>query len=147
MSTAQDSQPLTPSGVWRRFAAMGYDMLLLASVLFAVSGLAVAVAGGPIASGNVAFQLYLLFITFLYFAVFWKRAGYTPGMRPWRIRVERLDGSALDWRKTVVRFLAAWVSLAAFGLGFLWAFWDVEKRMWHDRLSGTRVVKDWNLYK
>ena len=140
-------QPTTPSGVWRRLAAMGYDLLLLASVLFAVAGLAVAVAGGAIAAGNIAFQLYLLFITFLYFAVFWKRAGYTPGMRPWRMRVERLDGSALRWRETVLRFFAAWLSIAALGLGIVWAFFDPERRMWHDRLSGTRVVKDWSLYK
>ena len=147
MSGAEDPYPITPAGAWRRLGAMGYDLLLLASVLFAVSGLAVAVAGGAIASGNVAFQLYLLFITFLYFAVFWKRAGYTPGMRPWRIRVERLDGSALGWRQTVLRFFGAWLSFAACGLGVLWAFWDADKRMWHDRLSGTRVVKDWSLYK
>jgi uncharacterized RDD family membrane protein YckC len=147
MSSAEHQQPLTPASAWRRFAAMGYDLLLLAAVLFAVSGIAVAVAGGAIASGNVAFQLYLLFITYLYFAVFWKRAGYTPGMRPWRMRVERLDGGSLGWRQTVLRFSGAWLSLAACGLGFFWALWDADKRMWHDRLSGTRVVKDWSLYK
>lgn len=147
MTSGPEPQPTTPSGAWRRFAAIGYDLLLLASVLFAVTGVAVAVAGGAIAAGNVAFQLYLLFTTYLYFAVFWKRAGYTPGMRPWRMRVERTDGGPLRWRDTLLRFFGAWLSLAALGLGFVWALWDPQRRMWHDRISGTRVVKDWTLYK
>ena len=145
--TEAAADPVVISSPWRRLAAAGYDLLLLVAVLMFSGALAVAFVGSAIEAGNPAFQAYLLLSIFLYFAIFWKRAGYTPGMRPWRMRIERLDGSPLGWREVMVRFAMGWVSLAAFGLGFLWAFFDSERRMWHDRASGTRVVKDWRLYK
>jgi hypothetical protein len=36
--------------------------------------------------------------------------------------------------------LAASLSWAALGLGFLWQLWDPEKLTWHDRLSNTRLI-------
>ncbi|MBM4416055.1 MAG: RDD family protein, partial [Chloroflexi bacterium] len=29
----------------------------------------------------------------------------------------------------------------ALGLGYLSSLWDNERRTWHDRLAGTRVVR------
>ena len=35
---------------------------------------------------------------------------------------------------------AAWLSLLALGLGYLWVWIDPQGLSWHDRLSGTRLV-------
>ena len=39
-----------------------------------------------------------------------------------------------------LRFVAALLSWAAVGLGFLWQLWDRDRLTWHDRISGTRIV-------
>jgi uncharacterized RDD family membrane protein YckC len=40
----------------------------------------------------------------------------------------------------VRRLAAAALSWLALGLGWLWILVDPQRRAWHDRLSGTRVV-------
>ena len=72
---------------------------------------------------------------------FWVRGGQTLGMRAWRIRVVRADGGALTWRQSVARFAAGVVAAAPAGLGLWWSFLDADKRGWHDRWTGTRVVR------
>ena len=70
----------------------------------------------------------------------WTRGGQTLGMRAWRCRLVAADGEPVGWGQTVARFAAALVSWAALGLGFWWALADPERRTWHDRWSGTRIV-------
>jgi len=89
-----------------------------------------------------AFQLYLYAICVLYFTWFWTHGGQTLGLRTWRLRVMAADGcSEVDWRSALLRALAAQLSWLALGLGYLWALWDRDGLTWHDRLSGTRVVR------
>jgi uncharacterized RDD family membrane protein YckC len=126
----------------RRLAALFYDILLLLAVLLAGSALVVALRGGEaVPPGNPLFRAYLVVLAFLYFAVPWVRSGQTLGLKAWRLRVERHDGGGLTPRDALRRFLLAAVSLLPLGLGLLWAAFDREGLAWHDRLSGTRVVR------
>lgn len=143
---------MTPSAsAGRRLGALLYDTLLLLAVLFAATALFVAVAGwlgaatGAIEADSPLrhpFQLYLLGVTYAYFGGFWTRAGYTPGMRAWRIRLRRADGGAVGWADAARRLGAAAVALLPAGLGLLWMLVDRDGLAWHDRLSATRVVRD-----
>lgn len=75
----------------------------------------------------------------------WRRGGQTLGMRPWRIRVIAAEGtqapSILSTRALWARYAVGTLSLLAGGLGFWWAWFDRERRTWHDRASGTRLVR------
>ncbi|MDX5378684.1 MAG: RDD family protein, partial [Halomonas sp.] len=68
------------------------------------------------------------------------RGGMTLGMQAWRLRVQTRSGNAITLRQSLVRYLVAWLSLAAFGLGYLWVLFDTERRSWPDIASDTRVV-------
>jgi uncharacterized RDD family membrane protein YckC len=142
--TLEESASVTPL---RRLAAAFYDLILVASVVFLGAGIAVAVVGDAVQSGTVWFQVYLVTLMYAYFVGFWCRAGYTPGMRPWRVRVESANGRRIHVTEASLRFAYGWISLLACGVGFLWAFVDSNKLMWHDRWSGTRIVRDESLYK
>lgn len=78
----------------------------------------------------------------LYATVSWRRGGQTLGMRPWRLHLRGADGqvpgSAALWR----RYAMGTLSLLAGGLGFWWAWVDRDRLTWHDRYSGTRLVRE-----
>jgi uncharacterized RDD family membrane protein YckC len=143
-STA-DSLPPTP-GLLRRLAAIFYDLLLLFALLAVATTLFTLPFGMPEGWAFLAFQ-WLLFeiIPLLFFTGFWWRGGQTLGMRSWRLRVVRMDGSPLSWSDALKRHLAALLSCLTLGLGFIWVVIDAEGLAWHDRLSGTRLIRIDNL--
>lgn len=130
--------------------ALVYDALLLLAVLLGAGGLFVGIAhwltglDAAIRVGNpllMPFRLYLLGVVYLYFAGFWVRVGHTPGMLTWKLELVRADGGAPTWRDAAVRLLSTLASLAACGAGWLWILFDRDRLAWHDRLSGTRIIR------
>ena len=129
-----------PVGLLRRLAAIAYDACLLFAVLFVATALVLPFTGGQaVAPGNRLFFLYLLAVSYLYFAWFWTHGGQTLGMRAWHIRVRASDGGAVTWKRAALRFLVSLLSWGALGAGFLWAAFDARRRAWHDRLSHTTL--------
>ena len=108
-------------------------VLTLALVLFR-GGEAV-----PPASGW--YEALLLTAHFAFFGISWTRSGQTLGARAWKLRVTAMDGGELTWRLAALRYLSAWLLLLPPGLGFLWAWRDPDGLCWHDRLSGTRMIR------
>lgn len=135
-----------PAGLPRRLAALLYDSLLLAALWFVTAALVLAASRGLLSlPDRPLWLLYLLragllLVTFLFWAGFWTHGGQTLGMRAWRLKLVGDTGGPISWRQAVGRFLAAFVSLAPLGLGYLWILIDPQRRAWHDRLSGTWVV-------
>jgi len=131
-------------GLLRRIAIMTYDALLLIAVLLVAAALVVVPLGVgfgiAVQGSSLWFRAYLTLVTMTFFCGFWIRGGQTLGMRAWRVRVVRNDGSALGVTQALVRWFSALLSWAAFGLGFLWILVDRERLAWHDRLSRTRLV-------
>lgn len=133
----------TRCGLLRRFAAICYDLLLLAAVLFAFTWATLLVRGGAaIAPDTVWYQLSLLAVSLLFYGWFWTHHGQTLGMRAWKIRVVRADGAPLSWRDALKRYFAAWLAALPAGLGYWWALLDSDAQCWHDRLSRTRLRVD-----
>lgn len=142
--------PSTPSpdtaGLARRLAALVYDSLLLLGLWFATAALLLAASGGQLSHADrptwllVLLRASLVLVTFLFWGGFWTHGGQTLGMRAWRLRLVSDDGGPISWRQAVRRCLAALLSLAVLGLGYLWIPIDPQRRAWHDRLSGTRVI-------
>lgn len=138
-ATNHHLQP-TPA-LLRRLAAILYDSLLLAAVVFALTALVLPLTGGKaIAAGNWLYRAYLLLGAFLFFAGFWTHGGQTLGMRAWRIKVQQSNGQMITWPQALLRFGFALVSWLPLGAGFWWALVDKQGKAWHDRLSATEIV-------
>lgn len=138
MNLPRVSAAQEPVGVPRRLGALFYDAILLIAILLLATALALAVTKGQLDSHGLAFRAYLLAIIFGFYAWFWTHGGQTLGMRTWRIRVERLDGTTIRWWQALIRLAIAMVTL---GIGLLWTFWDPDRRALYDRVAGTRVVR------
>lgn len=80
-------------------------------------------------------------VTGLYATLSWRRGGQTLGMRPWRLRLVATRGEPPAWRALWLRYAVGTVSLLAAGMGFWWAWLDRDRLAWHDRASGTRLVR------
>ena len=80
-------------------------------------------------------------VTGLYATVSWRRGGQTLGMRPWRLALTTADGAPASLRALWLRYAVGSLSLALGGLGFWWAWVDRDRLTWHDRASGTRLVR------
>ena len=128
--------------LWRRFAALAYDTLLLTATLMCFTLLVLLIRQGEsIPPGTWWFQSALAAIVTGFFAGFWTHGGQTLGMRAWRIRVVAADGGPVTWPRALLRFAAAWLSLLPAGLGFWWSLFDAENRCWHDLIARTRVIR------
>jgi uncharacterized RDD family membrane protein YckC len=148
--------PLAYAGFWVRGAALSLDLLILQlawSVLAMVWGaLGFAPLPAPPTSNAwpammAYFQAMMPFlaafagISFLYNTVFVKAFGATPGKLLLGLTVVRADGKSMSWSVAAWRCVAISFSQMMFGLGYLMAATDPEKRSLHDYLAGTRVVR------
>lgn len=120
---------------------MLYDGLIILALMMLAAALALPITKGEhIAFQDPLFTLYLMSIWFAYFAWCWKRMGQTLGMRVWRIHlVTETEGGFSVW-SCLLRFVGAFISAAAAGLGYLWSFFDKKKRCWHDMLSKSQLI-------
>lgn len=154
----------------RRLASLGYDTLLFAAIAIVVGFLTVPLArpgaGAAVAphvpdlrARSVSFAL-IFAVGALYFGWSWSGDRRTLAMKTWKLGLERRDGSRVDGRTALLRYVAAWIgpalALAAYvalrpfdlgahaagllALNFAWALVDPERQFLHDRIAGTRLV-------
>ncbi|MEX2149088.1 MAG: RDD family protein [Steroidobacteraceae bacterium] len=100
-----------PASLFRRMAALSYDLLLMAALLLVLTfALLPLTAGEAILTsthgliGHLYHALQLL-LAFGYFGICWTRGGQTLGMKAWRIRIETVDGRPPNWGNAIVRFM------------------------------------------
>src|SRR5688572_10112720 len=88
------------------------------------------------------FQLYLIALAALYFGWQWRHGGQTLPMKTWRVKLVTREGGPLTVTHVLMRFLFALAGTAALGTGYLWALFDPDGQFLHDRLAGTRIIRD-----
>jgi uncharacterized RDD family membrane protein YckC len=141
ISRSDSGDPAATAGVWRRFAAGFYDLLLLAAVWMLITLILIVLRGGEAVSpGALPYQLLLFVVAAAFYISSWLRGGQTLGMRAWRIRLEKSSGAAMDLRTGLLRFASGLLTIASGGVGLLWLWIDRDGLTWHDRLAGTRVI-------
>lgn len=128
-------------GIGRRLTSMLYEGLVVFSIsLIGFLLPQVALAGFGMAASAKQLWLHLVILLMLYFVWCWLNGGQTLPMKTWKLRIANPDGSPLRPAQALLRYLAAWPSIALFGLGILWAIFDRDKQFLHDRIAGTRIV-------
>lgn len=145
-SLSDTQHPIAP--LWRRLIAMVYDILLVAAVVVLYGFIIILLKhllGIPMPEGERAasgpiFFTGMVVTVYLFFCGFWVVKGQTLGMRTWRLRVEGPSGQNLNWKTALIRISSASLSLAAFGLGYLWSIVDKNNHCLHDHISQTRIV-------
>ena len=105
-----ESKTGASAGLFRRLAALLYDLLLAIAIAFVATAAMLPLTHGEAiltATQGIVAQLYhavLLLAVFAYFGWCWTRSGQTLGMKAWRIRIEGMDGRRLRWGEAIARF-------------------------------------------
>ena len=95
---------LFTSSLIRRFAAIVYDLLLLASILFVATALVLPFNAGQAFEAQIFYLLYLLIISFIFYGWFWTHGGQTLGLRAWKLQVLTFDSQSISWLQAFWRF-------------------------------------------
>lgn len=136
-----NQKPSNTCSLLRRLASIFYDSILLCSVFFCATLLLIYFIGeGEVESGNLFYNVFLMFLAYLYFCWHWVKGRQTLGMRSWNVLVLTKSNTTLNWKQASLRYAASLLSLVMCGLGFVWAIFDKDKLALHDRLSKTILI-------
>jgi uncharacterized RDD family membrane protein YckC len=75
-----------------------------------------------------------------YYYICWRKQGQTMGMKAWRLRLQQIDGDLASPAQCLKRCFFACLSLAVFGLGYLYCLIPSKKDCAHDIFTQTKVV-------
>jgi uncharacterized RDD family membrane protein YckC len=133
------------AGFWVRVGAAIIDssiiILLILPLQVAIYGLAYFDVGDSFFKGPADILVYLVAPAIVVIA-FWMHKQATPGKLALSVRVvDATTGSPLSANQCVGRYLAYFVSIIPFAVGFFWIAFDKRKQGWHDKLAGTIVIR------
>ena len=133
----------TPSLIGWRLLALAYDFFPVLALWFVIAGVFTLVHGDSVQGGWLGLLEFaaLWLAAGLYAVLSWRLGGQTLGMRAWRLQVVAVDGGSAGVRALWLRYAVGCASLLLGGLGFWWAWVDRDGLTWHDRASGSRLVR------
>ncbi len=165
MSAAAGLRPVERASITRRIAALAYELVLLAAVLFVAGFLLLPLM--PHAPGQTRLAVldtgmrtlsFLVLFAVLggYCAYFWTGGRRTLAMRTWHLWLVDAEGRNLSVARALGRYAAAWIgpalAIVAYAVGagrhatwllavnFAWAGIDPQRQFLHDRIAGTCIV-------
>ena len=127
--------------LWRRIASMFYDSVLIVALLIVMSL--------PLISFNIqesiilktTVQIYSYLIIQYFFVWFWVNSSGTLGMKSWKIKIVDINGNKITYRKAILRFNIAIISILIFGIGFILSIFRKDRKCLHDIISKTILIK------
>lgn len=132
-----------PTSLGRRLGAMLYESLAVFAILLATFLFPqIVLSGFGLALGGKLLWLHVLVVLGIYFIWCWLHGGQTLPMKTWKLRLVDQSGAPVRPLQAILRYLAAWPSIVFFGIGILWALFDREGLFLHDRIAGTRIVRE-----
>jgi uncharacterized RDD family membrane protein YckC len=161
-----------PASLARRAGATLYEALLLVAMAFVAGFLFLPLVSPVASSARVPAVPPVLPRTLmlcalvagaaLYCSWSWSGGRRTLAQKTWRIRLVDRAGKPVGRGQALVRYAAAWIGPAAalapygamrpaadagyaaalLGLNYAWALVDRDRQFLHDRIAGTRAIRD-----
>lgn len=137
-ATASAAGAVRYAGFWIRFLAFIIDNVILGIVSSLIPGANVTTVQDGMVS--VSYSGWFTLIPIIYSIGFWIWLSATPGKYILGLKITELDGSKLNVKDAIIRYLGYIVSGIAIGIGFLVIGFDAKKQGWHDKIAKTYVV-------
>ena len=125
------------------FIDMAFVSLIQLTLFYLTTHLVAQRLGALPTSALVAMGLVGAVLGAGYFLFFWSLSGQTLGklLTGGRVVDGGGGGGALGASRAALRLAGAVLSAVPLGAGFLGLWTDTDRRGWHDRLAGTKVVR------
>jgi uncharacterized RDD family membrane protein YckC len=132
---------------WIRAGAKIIDILILWSIGILVAiFLGAFISPAQSAEDSMVFpvlaNMLQLVIAVSYTTYFLGTYAATPGKMVCHLKVVTPGGEKVTYSQACLRYFAEIVSSLIFCIGYLMAIFDAERRTLHDRIAGTRVIKN-----
>ena len=125
-------------GFWRRSFAHVLDLIILGIVFYVIAELVYLITPSK-------FHLKILVIvpvTFVAYMIGFKiYTCSTPSYRILGMEIVSMNGAEVNVKQRVVRLLSSIFSFLLFYIGFIWIVFDKRRQTWHDKITGTYVIK------
>jgi uncharacterized RDD family membrane protein YckC len=136
----RDCDALAAPLVHRGIAAVVDFSLVALAVGLLVAGVYFSPAAEVLTPRTLPYVAGLAFALAAGYKMLYAVAGTdSPGMRWSQLRLLNFDGLPATREERISRVAAGTLSVAAAGLGVLWALVDEETLSWHDHISKTFV--------
>ncbi len=168
--SASNDPPSRDASLALRLAALFYEALLLVAMAviagFALLPLATPHVGRTLAVPGVPARIAMFCILAAgaawFYAWSWSDGRRTLPQKTWRLALVEAQGGPPSRRAALLRYAAAWIGPAAaiagyaalrpsgharyaaalLALNYAWALVDRDRRFLHDRIAGTRLVRE-----
>lgn len=149
---ATANPPTTPRSapLWRRFAALGYDSLILMALSMGYGALITSLNVALGAKGqdyqpmlhNPLYFVGWVAVLASFFIYSWCKSGQTIGMKTWRIRLIPQDPAiaTISLRQALLRCLFGLAGMLMLGAGYWYRWLNKDGRTWHDKMTASRVI-------
>jgi uncharacterized RDD family membrane protein YckC len=146
LHSANNTQAIQYVGFWTRTGAYFIDMILLMLIiyplLFLVLGTGAMDGSDPTIIYSPLYWIISFVLPIALFMFFWFTKSSTPGKMLFKAKiVDAKTGGKPSKGQFVGRYFGYILSSIPLCLGFFWIGWDKRKQGWHDKMSGTIVVK------
>lgn len=140
-----ENEQLEYAGFWVRFGAALIDTLLFLLItmplLYWIYGNYYFHPNNSFILGGWDFLLNWIF-PFIATILFWVYRSATPGKIALKLQVVNAKtGKPLSIGKSVLRYLAYYISSLPLCLGFIWIAFSGKKQGWHDLIASSVVVR------
>jgi len=146
LHSTSNLQAIQYVGFWARAGAYIIDVILLMLItyplLFLVFGMGALDGSNPEIVFSAAYWIIAVILPIALFLGFWFVKSSTPGKMLFKAKiVDAKTGGKPSKGQFIGRYFGYILSSLVLCLGFFWIGWDKRKQGWHDKLSGTIVVK------
>ena len=121
------------AGLGTRLIALFIDAIVLALISWVIG----LVLGRAEIGGILGF---LIGVTYQWYFLT-QQNGQTPGKKIMGVRVIKVNGQPLQGMDAVIRYIGYYINSFFLMIGWIWAIFDENRQGWHDKLSGTYVIK------
>ena len=120
---------------------LAFVLLIQFTLFYLTTHLVAQRLGALPTSAVISMSLVGLVLAASYFLFFWSLSGQTLGKLLTGGRVVTTADGPLGFRRASTRLAGMVVSVLPLGAGFFGLWTDIERRGWHDRIAGTKVVR------
>lgn len=123
------------------FIDLAFVSLIQLTLFYLTTHLVAQRLGALPRSALVAMGLVGAVLAAGYFLFFWSLSGQTLGKLLMGSRVVDGRGGALGFGRAALRLAGTLLAALPLGAGFVGLMTDPERRGWHDRIAGTKVIR------